>query len=104
MTHTPAPWRIEQPNESTPHIWITADGDNGGIAKLETCNYDDGLGERHTDQDRANAALIAAAPCLLEACENARLQLKYLDEKYGTATTPAVLLRLEAAINKARSA
>lgn len=63
---TPGPWSIEAPNQSTPHIWIVADDDNGGIAKLETCNYDDGMGERHTDIDHANARLIATAPDLLK--------------------------------------
>lgn len=66
--HTPGPWRIEQPNDYTPHIWITAEG-NPSIAKIETCDYDDGLGERLTDQDQTNARLISAAPEMLEALE-----------------------------------
>jgi hypothetical protein len=60
---TPGPWAIEQPNEDTPFIWIVAKT-SSGVAKIETCDYDDGRGERLTEEDRANAHLIAAAPDL----------------------------------------
>ena len=52
----------------------------------------------------ANARLIAAAPELLEALEEARRQLEYVDGRFPTGTTPAVLARINAAIAKARGA
>lgn len=59
--HTPGPWFVEMPNWQTPHVWINAVG-SSGVAKIETCDYGDGKGERITDEDLANARLIAAAP------------------------------------------
>lgn len=69
--HTPGPWTVEPPSDQTPHIWITAPT-SSGVAKIETCNYDDGQGERLTDEDFANARLIAAAPDMLAALKYAR--------------------------------
>jgi hypothetical protein len=68
--HTPGPWTVEPPSEQTPHIWIVAPT-SSGIAKVETCDYDDGRGERLTDEDFANASLIAAAPDMLGALKSA---------------------------------
>ncbi|MDX0276744.1 hypothetical protein [Sinorhizobium meliloti] len=68
--HTPGPWTVEPPSDQTPHIWITAPT-SSGVAKIETCNYDDGQGERLTDEDFANALVIAAAPDLLAALKSA---------------------------------
>ena len=67
--HTPGPWAIEAPSDMTPHIWISAPT-NSGCAKIEICDYEDGLGERLSAEDWANANLITAAPELLAACEN----------------------------------
>ncbi|WP_322883246.1 hypothetical protein U8C37_09620 [Sinorhizobium medicae] len=68
--HTPGPWTAEPPSEQTPHIWVNA-ATNSGVAKIEVCDYDDGKGERLTDEDFANARLIAAAPDLLAALKSA---------------------------------
>lgn len=64
--HTPGPWTVEPPSDQTPHIWITAPT-SSGVAKIETCDYNDGQGEKLTDEDFANAHLIAAAPDLHSA-------------------------------------
>ena len=64
---TPGPWSIENPSEDTPSIWIVAENDNGGIAKIEVCDYGDGQGERHTNVDKANSFAISAVPDLIEA-------------------------------------
>jgi hypothetical protein len=68
--HTPGPWTVEPPSDQAPHMWITAPT-SSGIAKVETCDYDDGRGERLTDEDFANARLIAASPELLAALKEA---------------------------------
>lgn len=44
----------------------------------------------------------ANAADLLDALREARLQLEYLDSKYRTETTLAVLARIDAAIQRAR--
>lgn len=58
---TPGPFSIDPPSEQTPHLWIIAGG-NSGVSKIETCDYDDGQGERLTDEDRANARRVASIP------------------------------------------
>ncbi|QXI63408.1 hypothetical protein CP157_01126 [Paracoccus marcusii] len=49
-----------------------------------------------------DASLIAAAPDLYRALEEARLQLAYMDEKLPTGTTPAVIAAIDRALAKAR--
>lgn len=66
--YTPGPWSIDYDTHRSPNIWIHAKG-NSGIAKVEICDYSDGLGHRITEEDHANSRLIAAAPDLLEACK-----------------------------------
>ena len=41
---------------------------------------------------------------LLEALENARLQLEYMDARSPSGTTPAIIARIDAAIAKAKGA
>ena len=82
--HTPGPWLIEQPNEQTPHIWIVAEG-NSGIAKIECCDYDDGFGERLTEEDQANAYVISATPELFAACMAAKRLIDNINE-FGACT------------------
>lgn len=64
--HTPAPWHVVEPLGPGEPLWISA-ATVLGIAKIEPCERGDGLGERLTDEDHANARLIAAAPDLLAA-------------------------------------
>jgi hypothetical protein len=53
----------------------------------------------------ANARLMVAAPDMLEALENAALQIEYLHDKFGeTGTGMSVLFQVRAAIAKATGA
>lgn len=62
MKHTPGPWKIRQRGGGlTPQIWT---GERG------ICRLDD-AGRGLSLQTDANARLIAAAPELLEACQDA---------------------------------
>lgn len=76
VQHTPTPWSVEQPNEQTPNLWIVAAG-NPGIAKIETCDYDDGKGHRITGEDQANAAFIVKAANSHQALVNALQTIKH---------------------------
>lgn len=60
--HTPGPWRILDHSILCDNV--NAYG-NFHIASFDRCD------ERLTEEDHANARLIAAAPDLLEACERA---------------------------------
>ncbi|MDE4557459.1 hypothetical protein U8C36_06500 [Sinorhizobium medicae] len=99
-THTPGPWTVEPPSEQTPHIWVNAPK-SSGVAKIETCNYDDGQGERLIDEDFANARLISAAPDLLDAL----IMVRDADEdcrQDGLPTIPApARAKIDRAIAKA---
>jgi hypothetical protein len=53
-------------------------------------------------EQEANARLIAAAPELLSALEEALLQLDYLEGRNTTGTTPAVAARIRHVIAKAK--
>ena len=57
--HTPGPWKIEYDNDG-----------NGGFQEWLNIGPAKVMGGRHlTEEDHANAQLIAAAPDLLEACQ-----------------------------------
>jgi len=47
------------------------------------------------------ARLICAAPEMLKAIRDALLQLEYIDSKFPTGTTPTIITRINAVINKA---
>ena len=60
--------------------------------------------DQKSGEELADAA-FAAAPDLLAALDEARLQIEYLGEKFGeTGTGNAVLARIRAALAKARTA
>lgn len=68
--HTPGPWRWEQSDNTT---WKVVSDDYGTIVNIH--QYPD----KHVMPDElceANAALIAAAPALLEACKKAVPELR----------------------------
>lgn len=77
--HTRGPWTVHLPSAFQRYIWIDAPGNNG-ILKIEPCDHGDDLGERFTDEDKANAYLFAAAPELLGALEIATEELEYFVE------------------------
>jgi hypothetical protein len=60
--HTPGPWGIGDYDDGHECVIEASE------SKRMICEcYEDG--EEHTDEDRANARLIAAAPDLLDACK-----------------------------------
>lgn len=64
---TSGPWRIEYDASLSPHIVIDTPSGTPEAATIQTCDYDDGLGERLTVTDWENAHLISAAPDMYEA-------------------------------------
>ena len=60
---TPGPWNVA--DEKDGNLWIDGRG-NAGVAKIEPWDRLNGQGEVLTDEDRANARLIAAAPAMAE--------------------------------------
>ena len=68
--HTPGPWAMLSEETDKPYIRIrgTKLGERHKIANVLTPVYDGSL-ERETEETRANARLIAAAPELLEALQ-----------------------------------
>jgi len=47
------------------------------------------------------ARLVCAAPEMLYALREAVIQLEYVDSKFPTGTTPTIIARINAVINKA---
>lgn len=90
-SHTPGPWRAISLN-----VW----DDNGGERKI--CNCD--VGPLHGyAEDEANARLIAAAPELLEALQQAEKRLaKYHERDPLNAGLDNTLGWVRAAIAKAQ--
>ena len=75
--HTPGPWH------ATRKLGYVSDAHNRVVAEMAP-----------RPGFEANARLIAAAPMLLEMLEEARLQLEYVHEKHGYATTETILARI----------
>lgn len=84
MKHTPGPWK-KRPHFTPAGNAIVVDSSNIGIAGV--------FGKSHEQDAEANAALIAAAPELLEAC---KMILPYLQSNNGYGAD-----QIEAAIAKA---
>lgn len=87
---TPGPWSIKAEFENECVVF-------GGDRMICEC-YEDG--EEQTDEDRANARLIAAAPDLLAACEAAWNCIAELSPTQARVETAQML---QAAIAKAKS-
>ena len=98
MTHTPGPWTASEPSELDGKCSVYA---NGPIAYLG----DNGAGIENV---QANANLMAAAPELLAALENAQKWLAKMvaDESHLGAVMPnhcvQTLEQVHSAINKAK--
>jgi hypothetical protein len=94
-------------SKHTPGPWVAIPTLSGAISINRTARVpiaQVGGAGWHLGQEmaEANARLIAAAPELLSALEEARLQIQYLHEKFShTGSGNAVLSRIEAAIAKA---
>lgn len=88
MSHTKGPWKYEAETKT-----IRAEVPNYWLASMNSF-------EGAVDHE-ANAALIAAAPEMLEALEAAKILLMVLDE-YVAKENEYVLESIKAAIRKAR--
>ena len=85
--HTPGPWAMLSEETDKPYIRIrgTKLGDRYKIANVLTPVYDGSL-ERETEETRANARLIAAAPDLLKTLSKT---LKTIEEALAYGYLPA---------------
>lgn len=93
----------------TPGPWRVTDAAGAGCYRIRTepskNDYGIEIAETflHGSSDEANAHLIAAAPELYAALEEARLQIEYLHEKFSeTGSGNNVLAKIDAALDKAR--
>lgn len=100
--HSAAPWSVTQNGHGQPYAWIEDGAEHDAVARV-VLERDDLTGyipdlDKIVDDPRAlaNARLIAAAPDLLAACEEA-LYGKDTDEAID-----ALRIRLRTAIAKAR--
>ena len=94
MTHSPAPWNVFQ-DVSLRHTI--------GTATHRICDMWGSSPAFFTDEDEANARLIAAAPDLLEACEVANRFFEQNDDfTDGEYPIPGFILDMRIAIKKAR--
>jgi len=101
-THTPGPWVTKHRKGDGAYCHTEVYSDlHGGIA---TCDWTpENLGNGVTGTYReANARLIAAAPDLLAALQDAELQLEYMDLRSPSGTTPTILTRIRTAIARAK--
>lgn len=104
MKHTPGPWSVGKPNKAKQRIDIDAmvfDPDLKhtqwtGLARVYGCEDQPATGMQKA---WANARLIAAAPCLLEALEACHEAMQYMSEYDIPISLPG---KVEAAIKRAR--
>jgi hypothetical protein len=96
--HTPGPWRVDRaharPQESDPLAIYAPNGDRLAI-----------LTDESTDEWRANAQLMAAAPELLAEAEVALALIKQGGDDLARKTyfkSNVVMARLQAVIDKAK--
>ena len=86
--HSPAPWRIETHTENPRHFFKIESGGRVICDAFAT-----------TDEDKANAHLISAAPELLHALKEALANLEYLGLRDNKL--PGMMQRINYAIAKA---
>lgn len=95
--HVPTPWSITEHRQV-----IDGNGSTVSVAGIAfPCGYVDPAG-----RESANAEFIVRAcnshNSLVEACREAVIQLRYLDDKFmPTGTTSCTISRIEAAIKSA---
>ena len=95
MAHTPGPWRVGGTSGNTGEAEEIAAGLRIIAWTADTYNEDEDEGEV-TDEDRANARLIASAPEMLAALRFA-LPVLAAAASCGTIDAEGVNLELEAA-------
>lgn len=89
--HTPGPWSI-QAGSSNPLI---GSADCTVAEVLDDCFPD-------TEQQKANANLIAAAPALLEACELAQHLMPYIHADQFDGHAAETFRKIDAALKLAK--
>ena len=103
QTHTPGPWTTYNSHGSTIlRNWrIGESNSTPGVTKIVATVATEHSG-RSPEEQYANAQLIAAAPELLDALEQAMKGITEIEEGYFTIGGNAVAI-IRAAINKARN-
>lgn len=91
--HTPGPWAV-YPRRAADGSVVVTDAGNGQVATLRSTS-------KTVKMIEADARLIAAAPDLLEACEE--IASAY-DAAVGVTLPKSVLARMRKAIQRARRA
>lgn len=77
--HTPGPWKVSDDVDET--VWVSAKAQDNVICDIVGRIWDfEAKTSQITDEDIANARLIAAAPEMLEALENIVWSLDHLDD------------------------
>lgn len=99
--HTPGPWKIQEYDDAV----IIENGFSGPVRELARVFT---INPVTSNEDHANARLIAAAPDLLESCRSAQftlyaaiLDLKGARFNYIAGKLQEELRRMEAAVAKA---
>jgi hypothetical protein len=105
--HTPGPWHTRHNPKDRGHYFVL---DSDEFLVVE-CDGSQGVMLAANGIDAANARLIASAPDLLKACEQARWALRNVEaweiEQYGAADYHRVtrpIEELDIVINKAKGA
>ena len=114
-THTSGPWHVE-PLQTTNGADIAICAPNSGYVvavvqhdpDIQTCDNPDGETVKFHPSDKANAALIAAAPDLLQAAKNALADLQGILPEFEPSgdrqhTAWQTIKELGAAIAKAKA-
>lgn len=74
--HTPGPWRVNKKVNTSVEQATAPQG------MVLICQCEDPDGARTNKEDEANARLIAAAPELLAAVEEAKAQIEFIWQNY----------------------
>ena len=89
MNHTKGEWKIEK--ETNGNLWIVVNKNPKPISQI-CCSGDNNNVISPTNEEKANAKLIAAAPELVKALDELRISVgnitewdRFLDEPYKKA-------------------
>ena len=77
IKHTPGPWKVNK------KVKTSIEQEKAGQGMNIICECQDPDGERTTEEDKANARLIAAAPDMLEALKELYKQCNMVHKHWG---------------------
>jgi hypothetical protein len=97
--HTLGPWIVDEPAGDYAGVAEAIESDDRIIAWTADSLGSDSIDGKLSEEDKANARLIAAAPDLLATL---KAVLKGIPDGYDDAHTLTLLARVEWAINKAK--